>query len=150
MGSGQAARGRLQTVCPWSPPQGVRARRPRPRGGCRLPGPSLTVGGGCAVLLRVPLLCEDQSFSWWGVGRPSRSKLGKGPSMCSRRAGAGSEGPGTHGGQREQKSTRGAPCARTLECETSLGAISGHVHSHVQRQALGGWEPPGDLGLLSS
>lgn len=54
--------------------------------------------------------------------------------MCSRR-------PRARVGQLGQKSTRDAPCACALERETSLGAICGHVHSCVQRQAFGGWEP---------
>ena len=86
-----------------------------------------------------------------------------GPGACGRQQEARSGGTGllrggTHllrrgtrllrGRQQEQKSD--ASRARALECETSLGAICGHTHSRVQRQALGGWEPPGDLGLLSS
>ena len=73
----------------------------------------------------------------------SRSSLGKDPSMYSRR-------PRARVGQQEQKSTRDAPCACALECESSLGAICGHMHSCVQTQAFGGWEPQETWGCSSA
>ena len=93
---------------------------------------------------------------WWAAGEP-RAHRGRSGGTQGTRGGGGRQRearPGGTGllrsGQQEQRSMRDAPRACALEREMSLGAICGHVHSRVQRQALEVWEPPGDLGLFSS